>query len=227
MREKILVIAAHPDDEILGCGGTIAKKIKKEKAIVNTLILSKGITSRNIKKNKKYRVLFNEKKSYEANKILGVRKTEILDLPDNSFDSVPRLKIIKEIEKRISKFSPDTIYTHFHGDLNLDHQIVSKSVITACRPIKKNKVKKIYAFEVLSSTDYSYGVNEDFRPNHYECIDRFINTKLKSLKKYDHEMRSEPHSRSYKNIINLAKLRGSQMYEKNAESFILIRSFSK
>ena len=79
--------------------------------------------------------------------------------------------------------------------------------------------------EVLSSTDYSYGVNEDFRPNHYEFIDRFINTKLKSLKKYDHEMRSEPHSRSYKNIINLSKLRGSQMYEKNAESFYFDKIF--
>ena len=139
---------------------------------------------------------------------------------------MPRLGLIKEIEKRIKKYSPNTIYTHFNGDLNIDHQIVSQSVLTACRPTIKKKVSKIYAFEVLSSTDYAFGVNEDFRPNHYECINQFVKLKINSLKKYDHEMRPAPHSRSYKNIINLAKLRGSQMYENYAESFVLLRSFS-
>mgnify|MGYP001288756252 CR=1 FL=1 len=226
MSEKILVIAAHPDDEVLGCGGTIAKKVFKEKAVVNTLILSKGILSRDNLKNKKRKILSNEKSAIAANKILGVNKLEILNFPDNSFDSVPRLKLIKEIEKRIKKYAPNTIYTHFHGDLNIDHQIISQAVLTACRPIKKKKVSKIYAFEVLSSTDYSFGVNEDFRPNHYESINQYVKLKVKSLKKYDHEMRPTPHSRSYKNILNLAKLRGSQMYENYAESFVLLRSFS-
>jgi len=226
MKEKILVVAAHPDDEVLGCGGTIAKKVFKEKAEVNTLILSKGILSRNNLKNKKKKVLNNEKSARAANKILGVKKLEILDFPDNGFDSVPRLGLIKEIEKRIKKYRPNTIYTHFYGDLNIDHQIISQAVLTACRPIKKKKVSKIYAFEVLSSTDYAFGVNEDFRPNHYECINQFVKLKINSLKKYDHEMRPEPHSRSYKNIINLAKLRGSQMYENYAECFVLLRSFS-
>lgn len=227
MREKILVIAAHPDDEILGCGGTIAKKIIKEKAIVNTLIMSKGILSRDNIKNKKNKVKNNERKARAANKLLGIENLEILNFPDNGFDSIPRLKLIKEIEKKIKVFLPDTIYTHFHGDLNIDHQIISQAVMTACRPIKRKSVKKIYAFEVLSSTDYSFGVNEDFRPNHYECINEFINLKIESLKKYHHEMRPAPHSRSYKNILNLSKLRGSQMFEKNAESFVLLRSFSK
>lgn len=227
MKEKILVIAAHPDDEILGCGGTIAKKIIKEKAIVNTLIMSKGILSRDNIKNKKNKLNNNERKARAANKLLGIKNLEILNFPDNGFDSIPRLKLIKEIEKKIKVFLPDTIYTHFHGDLNIDHQIISQVVMTACRPIKRKSVKKIYAFEVLSSTDYSFGINEDFRPNHYECINEFINLKIKSLKKYHHEMRPAPHSRSYKNILNLSKLRGSQMFEKNAESFVLLRSFSK
>ena len=227
MKEKILVIAAHPDDEILGCGGTIAKKIIKEKAIVNSLIMSKGILSRDNIKNKKNKVKNNERKARAANKLLGIKNLEILNFPDNGFDSIPRLKLIKEIEKKIKVFLPDTIYTHFHGDLNIDHQIISQVVMTACRPIKRKSVKKIYAFEVLSSTDYSFGINEDFRPNHYECINEFINLKIKSLKKYHHEMRPAPHSRSYKNILNLSKLRGSQMFEKNAESFVLLRSFSK
>jgi len=227
MREKILVIAAHPDDEVLGCSGTIAKKVFKEKAEVNTLIFSKGILSRDNLKNKKRKVLSNEKSAIAANKILGVNKLEILNFPDNSLDSVPRLKLIKEIEKRIKKFNPTTIYTHFHGDLNVDHQVIALSVLTACRPVKKNNIEKIYAFEVLSSTDYTYGINESFVPNHYECIDNSIKIKMKALKEYDYEMRPFPHSRSYKAILNLSKTRGSQMFKKHAEAFILIRSFSK
>ena len=101
--------------------------------------MSKGILSRNNLKNKKRKVLNNEKSAIAANKILGVNKLEILNFPDNSFDSVPRLKLIKEIEKRIKKYTPNTIYTHFYGDLNIDHQIISQAVLTACRPIKKKK----------------------------------------------------------------------------------------
>ncbi|WP_440931109.1 PIG-L deacetylase family protein [Candidatus Pelagibacter sp.] len=227
MREKILVIAAHPDDEVLGCGATIAKKILKEKAIVNTLIMSKGILSRENIKNKKKDLIKNIKMAQVANKLIGVKKLQILDFPDNEFDNVPILNLIKEIEIKIKSFLPDTIYTHFHGDLNIDHQMVARAVLTACRPTKKNSVRKIFAFEVLSSTDYHYGVQETFVPNHFECINKTINLKLKALKKYDHEMRTSPHSRSYENVLNLAKLRGSQMFENFAESFMVTRSFSR
>ena len=227
MREKILVIAAHPDDEVLGCGGAIAKKVFVEKAEVNCLILSKGVESRENIKNKKDKLKINLNAAKSANKILGVKNLEILDFPDNKLDSVSRIKIIKEIEKRIKKFNPTTIYTHFYGDLNVDHQVIALSVLTACRPVKKNNIEKIYAFEVLSSTDYTYGINKSFVPNHYECIDKSIKIKMKALKKYHHEMRPFPHSRSYKAILNLSKTRGSQMFKKHAEAFILIRSFSK
>ncbi|CAO6124307.1 thiol_BshB1, bacillithiol biosynthesis deacetylase BshB1 [Candidatus Pelagibacterales bacterium] len=227
MNEKILVIAAHPDDEILGCGGTIAKKIFQNKAEVYTAIFSKGILSRTKIKNKKNLLINNIKCANLANKLIGVKKLEIFDFPDNEFDSVTRLKIVKKIELLIKKYKPKIIYTHYHGDLNIDHQIISKSVITATRPVHDSSVEAIYAFEVLSSSDYTFGVSKNFQPNHFECIDKFINVKINALKKYSGEMRDDPHSRSINNVINLSKLRGAQMFKSFAEAFVLLKSYSK
>ena len=226
MSEKILVIAAHPDDEILGCGATIAKKVHKEKAEVSILILSKGILSRNIIKNKKKSVNKNLEAAKKASKYLGVKNIKILNLKDNELDSYTKLSIIKKIEQEINRVKPNTIYTHFNGDLNIDHQIISECVITATRPIKDTNLNKIYFFEVLSSTDFNFGAKEKFEPNHFENIETFIDYKIKAIKIYKDEMRKFPHSRSIENVLNLSKLRGSQMFKKHAEAFILVKSYS-
>ena len=161
MSEKILVVAAHPDDEILGCGATIAKKIKREKAEVSILILSKGVLSRNKIKNKHKLINNNLNSAKKANKFLGVKKIKILDFKDNEFDNYTKLKIIKKIELEINRFKPNTIYTHFNGDLNIDHQVVSECVITATRPVNNSNLNKIFFFEVLSSTDFSFSIKKN------------------------------------------------------------------
>jgi len=224
--EKILVVAAHPDDEILGCGATIAKKIKREKAEVSILILSKGVLSRNKIKNKHKLINNNLNSAKKANKFLGVKKIKILDFKDNEFDNYTKLKIIKKIELEINRFKPNTIYTHFNGDLNIDHQVVSECVITATRPVNNSNLNKIFFFEVLSSTDFSFSIKKKFEPNHFENIEEFIDFKIKALKFYENEMKKFPHSRSIENILNLSKLRGSQMFKKHAEAFMLVKSYS-
>ena len=224
---KILVVAAHPDDEILGCGGTIAKLVKQKKAIAQALIVAEGLTSRekkNIKIDRKY---FD--KLYSAAKksarIIGYSSLEILDFPDNRLDTVPMLKIVQILEKKISKFKPNLIFTHFNGDLNIDHEIVSNAVLTATRPIKKQSVKKILAFETLSSTEWSFGRKRKkaFNPNYFENISNFINVKKKALKAYSLEMRKFPHPRSIKAVDALAKIRGSTCGHNFAEAFEIVR----
>lgn len=228
MKEKIMVVAAHPDDEVLGCGGTIAKKTLFENSTVEVLILSKGIKSRNIFLNNiEKQIKNNIRATLKSNKLLGVKKTEILDFPDNEFDTVSLLKITKEIEKRIHKFKPNVIYTHFSGDLNIDHQITNRAVLIATRPLNKNIVNKIYGFEICSSTDWSFNTNKNFfSPHHYEDITKTIKKKILALKFYSKEMKKYPHSRSYGNLINLSKFRGATVFKNNAEAFELIRSIS-
>jgi LmbE family N-acetylglucosaminyl deacetylase len=227
MKEKILVVAAHPDDEILGCGGTISKKVKYDKATVKTLILSKGVNARENIKNIKKKLDKNILSAKKANEYLGVKSLEILDFPDNQFDKVSLLSIIKEVEKRVKNFKPDIIFTHFSGDLNIDHQITNRAVMTACRPVSNISVAKIYAFEISSSTEWSFGSSKKFfNPNHFEDVSTTIKNKINSLKFYKNEMRRYPHSRSLKNVENLAKVRGSSVFKKYAEAFILLRSIS-
>ena len=133
-KKNLIVFAAHPDDELLGCGGTIKKYSKKFNIIV--VFFTHGVTARN-KLNKNSDVNKLKNNCIESNKILGTKKIIFLNFKDNKLDSYPRLDIIKKIEAIVSKYKPEQIFTHFFEDLNIDHEIVSKSVITACRPLKK------------------------------------------------------------------------------------------
>jgi len=148
---KILIVAAHPDDEILGCGGTIARLVK-EGNVAYTLILGEGITSRDKTRDAKKRkneIEQLKKQTLQANKEIGVKKVFTYDYPDNRFDTVPFLDIVKTIEEVKDKIKPDMIYTHYCNDLNIDHKITYNAVITATRPVKGENVKEIYSFEVL------------------------------------------------------------------------------
>lgn len=166
--EKILVVAAHPDDELLGLGGTIRRLANAGKEI-HAVILAEGITSRAVVRDE---ADFNELKALredaqKAAKIVGYSSIEFHDFPDNRMDEVDLLDIIKVVSKFVDKYEPDTIFTHHHGDLNIDHRRTCEAVLTATRPIGKYSVKRIYAFETPSSTEWNYIYSEPFTPNVY------------------------------------------------------------
>lgn len=224
--KKILVVAAHPDDEVLGCGGTIAKCAKLGDQVY-ILILGEGISSRyKNRKDARKRDIHNLKKqAKDAANILGVKEIFFSDFPDNNFDSVPILKIIKEIEKIKKIIRPNIIYTHHYGDLNIDHRIAYEAVLTACRPLKNESVREIYSFEVPSSTEW-HGPSKEtsFIPDRFVGISITIKKKIEALRCYEHELRPYPHPRSIKGIRVLAAKRGTESGLKFAESFETIRA---
>jgi LmbE family N-acetylglucosaminyl deacetylase len=224
--KKILVIAAHPDDEVLGCGGTMAR-LTREGNRVYTIILGEGITSRDEKRDtskrkKELRSLRDQAK--KANTLLGVKRTFIFDLPDNRFDTVALLDIVKTLEKVKKEVKPDIVYTHSYGDLNIDHRITFEAVLTAFRPVKGESVKEIYSFEVPSSTEWAFGrINSGFRPNVFIDINDSLNLKLKAMGQYKTEKRTFPHPRSAKALRTVAGRWGTVSGCDAAEAFELIR----
>jgi len=226
---KILVIAAHPDDEVLGCGGTIAKWVK-EGCEIHELIMAEGITSRDKRRVRKSRTEELRTLSRSANKaadILGVKSIKLLDYPDNRMDSVNFLDVVKSIEGKVDNLKPDMIITHHSGDLNLDHQITHQAVVTACRPFPEQSVQCILSFEVLSSTEWSSTTfGRPFIPNWFEDISDTLHLKMKALEAYGSEMRKWPHSRSVKTVEHLARLRGASIGCEAAESFMLVRNIN-
>ncbi len=223
--KKILVIAAHPDDEILGCGGTMSKHVSLGD-IVNVIFLTNGVSARSEtnKEKLKKNVLDRRNSAIRASKIIGSKKPYFLNFQDNQLDLYPLLKIIKSIESIIMRIKPHTIYTHFNNDLNIDHQITSKAVITICRPQKKIPVKQILFFEVPSSTEWQIDKDiKQFNPNWFEDISNHLSKKILALKEYKDELVKWPHPRSLKGVKSLASWRGATAGYKAAEGFILGR----
>jgi len=221
MNKKILVIAAHPDDEILGVGGTINKHAKDNDKVY-CLILGEGEKSRK-EENSDEKILELHNQARNAGRLIGFKEIFFLDFPDQKFDSVNLLDIIKKIEEYLEKIKPDIVYTHFENDLNIDHVLTFQAVITACRPCNENCPKEIYCFEVLSSTEWQLG-EKRFKPNIYINIENEIEDKIKAFQEYKSEIREHPHSRSIEGIEVLAKYRGLQCNKKYAEAFYLVRS---
>lgn len=220
---KVLVIAAHPDDEVLGCGGVIAKHVKNGDK-VDVLIAAEGITSRTPELKAKEKLDKLKSEAYRANKLLGVNNLYLEGLPDNRLDKLLRLETVKIIEKYIEKTKPNIIYTHHSGDVNIDHQILHHSVITACRPIPGTGINELLFFEVSSSTEWQIPYSStSFTPNWFIEIDDTIDLKLKSLKCYTTEMRDWPHPRSIKGVEILASHRGASIGVNYAEAFMLGR----
>jgi len=223
---NILVIAAHPDDEILGCGGTIARLVK-EGNTVYTLILGEGITSRDEKRDRhKNEEEIKKLRSHikAANKIIGVKDVFVFDFPDNRFDTVALLDMVKIVETIKKRVYPDIIFTHHHGDLNIDHQITFQAVMTAFRPIRGEKAKDIYSFEVPSSTEWNGPFpSAYFMPNYFVDISKTLKLKIKALKEYKSEIREFPHPRSIKALETIAKYRGIQVGSEAVEAFEAVR----
>lgn len=218
-QKTVLVIVSHPDDEAIGCGGTIAY-FSDIGYKVSLLVLSNGIDSRDEVADNDG-VSRNTAMSKSA-KILGISKIYCEDFPDNSMDSVPMLSIVKSIERVVEQEKPDIVLTHHYGDLNIDHKITHKAVVTACRPIPEHSVKEMYAFEVVSSTEWGLPSNS-FAPNMYVDISQYLELKLKALNAYDMEMRPSPHSRSIEHCKALSVSRGHSVGLGAAEAFSVIR----
>lgn len=215
----VLVVAAHSDDEVFGCGGAIAKHIASGDK-VHVVFMTNGVDSRNtpFKEAQERR-----KASQDVANILGISSTQQFEFPDNKMDTIALLDVVQLIEKVIDKLQPEIIYTHHVGDLNIDHQITHKAVITACRPQPEFCVKEIYAFEVLSSTEWQTPGVGSFCPNVFIDITDYIDIKKQVLKVYSEEMRQTPHSRSIINAIRLSALRGNSVGVEYAETFYLVR----
>ncbi len=220
MSKTVLVVAAHPDDEALGCGGTIARHIDNGDEVF-TIFVADGVTSRAYANQKD----LNERESCAelARKVLGVHKNFYLGLPDNQLDSLPLIEVIKPIERIVQDIQPNVVYTHHIGDLNVDHCITHKAVLTACRPMPKTSVQAIFAFEIMSSTDWALSNSEVFNPNHFVDISRHLQKKMDALGAYVMEMRNSPHSRSAEHIKHLAYHRGHCVGMNAAEAFQVIR----
>jgi len=224
---RILTIAAHPDDEVLGCGGTVAR-LANSGCEVYTLILAEGIASRYEKSNAaKIRGQIKELKKcvYAANEIIGVKEVLTDDFPDNKFDTVPLLDIVKAIEKIKNKIIPDIIFTHYEKDLNIDHQITYKAVITATRPQPNETVREIYSFEILSSTEWNYPLS--FSPNVFFDITNTLELKQKAMREYKSELREFPHPRSLEGVKLNAEYWGMRVGLKYCEAFKIIRLVKK
>jgi len=218
--KTVLIVAAHPDDEILGCGGTIASHVERGDT-VEILILAQGATSREREDNTG--VLALQAAASQAARILGAQPPRFGGLPDNRMDSVDLLDIVQVVESCLEEVEPAVVYTHHGADLNIDHRLCHQAVLTACRPIAGQTVRSIYAFETVSSTEWQPADQSSFTPTLFVDVTRHMASKVRALEVYASEMRPFPHPRSTENVKALAALRGSASGLMAAEAFSVIR----
>jgi len=220
--KSILVVAAHPDDEILGCGATMARHAAHGDH-VRVLLMAEGMTSRRwpappADRDRRLLVKLTQG-ARRANDIVGSSSVEFGGFPDNRMDSMDLLSVIKRVEQTIERFRPEVVYTHHAADVNIDHQITHQAVLTACRPIPGHPVKRLLFSEVVSSTHWQNARRAPFSPTWFIDVSHTLALKLKALRAYSLEMRSWPHARSYKAVEALARWRGSVVGCEAAEAF--------
>jgi LmbE family N-acetylglucosaminyl deacetylase len=226
--DTILVVAAHPDDEVLGCGGTIhviTEKFKLPLGRVTALILSEGLTSRENEFIKFSQIDIDAVKqdSLNAAKILGYNQVFFADFPNNRLDDMTLLDIIKTVERYVADLKPTVVITHHHGDINIAHRITYKAVLTACRPLENCPVRKLLSFEIPSSTEWAFPTYKSaFSPNVFVEIGDAIDVKIQAMGAYRSERRKMPHPRSPEAIKAIALRWGSVANMGYAEAFELI-----
>lgn len=228
--KTVLIVAAHPDDEILGVGATAARHAAEGDAVY-AMILGEGQTSRSSHREDTDRetVELLHKNTLESAKAIGFRDVFFADFPDNRFDEVDLLDIVKVVEERIRDLRPQIVYTHYSGDLNVDHQYTARAVLTATRPIGDYCVEEIYAFETLSSSEWNFDhtLQAAFRPNVFVDITDYYVQKEAAMKCYVSELCEFPHPRSLTGMDVLSKTRGMAAGMQRAEAFMLIRKTIK
>lgn len=210
---KILVLAAHPDDEVLGMGGTI-RKLANKKNTICLCVITEGASAQYLDKNM---IKVRREACIKSAKILGIKKVEFLEFEDMSLETIPHLEINKKIEKIIKRFNPEILFTTSDNDLNKDHQKVFESSLIISRPHSSN-IKKIYTYEIPS-------INKtEFSPNVFFDISKEFSKKIEAFKIYKSEIEKFPHPRSIKYLESLAHIRGTQSGLEKAEAFRLIKS---
>ena len=229
--KKILVVVAHPDDELLGLGASIHKLINEQNCKVRAVILGEGITSRSENRDTekwKKELLIHRENIESARKAIGYESVGIYDFPDNRFDTVALLDIIKVVEKEKENFQPEIIFTHHGGDVNIDHQRTFEAVLTATRPMAGENVKTILAFETPSGTEWRASSDpKHFIPNlFFEISKENLASKIKGMESYEFEKRTYPHPRSPKALKILAQKHGVTIGVEYAEAFMLIRNIN-
>ena len=228
-REKangsVLVVAAHPDDEVLGCGGTMLK-LSRAGRRVNVLIMAEGLTSRDPKRDTGWRakeLSALAATAVKACKLVGA-SVELLGFPDNRMDSIDRLDITKKVEEQIARHRPSTVFTHHPGDVNIDHRQIFDAVVAACRPMPGSSVRELFMFEVPSSTEWQPSAfGRSFEAQYFVDISAELTGKLASLECYDSEMRDWPHPGSLAAVEHLARWRGATIGTDAAEAFAVGR----
>lgn len=223
-----MVVVAHPDDELLGLGATMNRLIQEQQVQAHVVILGEGITSRTEKRDvecvkKDLEIHKNNIASAQAS--IGYQSVSIYDFPDNRFDSVDLLDIIKVIEKEKSQFQPDIIFTHHAGDLNVDHRYAFQAVMTACRPLQGEVVKTIICFETPSGTEWRASNDPYyFIPNLFITVkEENIQAKIRGMESYEFEKRAYPHPRSPEALKILAQKHGISIGSAFAEAFFIVR----
>jgi LmbE family N-acetylglucosaminyl deacetylase len=221
---RIMVVAAHPDDEVLGPGATLHRLVHEEEAAVHVVVLGLGAAARGGEAAPARAA--NERDAEAARRRLGVHTLSLHDLPDNRFDSLPLLEIVKIVEKEKAAFGPDVVLTHHAGDVNVDHQLTCRAVVTATRPLEGERVRAVLSFETPSSTEWQASNHPlPFRPNVFlEVSPEDLRAKVEAMECYALERRDFPHPRSPRALEALAAARGSSIGAEYAEAFMLLRS---
>lgn len=221
---RILVVAAHPDDEVLGCGGSIARHVAKGDD-VHLLLMADGIGSRSVSSVDSLDLARREQACQRAAVCLGITSVTHAGFPDNAMDGLPLLEVIKRVEAVVEKLEPAIVYTHHSADLNIDHRLTHEAVMTACRPLPGTPVHQILTFEVLSSTEWQSPSLQAvaFTPNRFVDITAYQKIKRAALESYHEEMREYPHARSFEAVDALARYRGASVGVERAEAFMVMR----
>ncbi len=222
----VLVLASHPDDEVLGCGGTIAR-LAQDGVDVDIAILGEGVTSRYADRDEADLevVARLHDTSRRVGELLGARSVELFGLPDNRFDTVPLLDVVKVIEELVERLRPATLFTQAGGDLNVDHAVLFRAALTATRPVAGHPVRRVYAYEVMSSTEWAFGQFElAFQPNLFVDIAATLERKVEAMQLYESEARPFPHPRAPESLRAAARRWGSNAGVEAAEAFQLVRA---
>lgn len=218
--KKIAVIVAHPDDEVLGCGGSIAYFIRKGWS-VSILILATGLTSRGIATKQELDLLKSQ--AVRASCILGTSDVEFCDLPDNSMDTLPLLQVVKLVENFLERKTPDIIFTHHKGDINVDHGITQRAVLTAARSLPETRPMEVLACEILSSTEYGLATERPMPQMYIRLSDEDVGKVSSALEVYKSELRDWPHPRSVEALLHQIRLRGAECGSSAAEAFEVLK----
>jgi LmbE family N-acetylglucosaminyl deacetylase len=212
--ERILIVAAHPDDETIGMGATIHKSNSLGSS-TRVIFLSDGVSARDLERESLDK---RRSSSLAALEILDCRDVHFSDFPDNAMDTVPLIEVVKVIERHIQEFDPTIIFTHFPLDLNVDHRVTSQATLTSTRPKSKSRVKALFFFEVQSSTEWNFG-NQQFRPDLFVDISSCKELKARALEEYRVEMEDFPEARSIEGIAAKNVMRGVTVGVESAEAF--------